>query len=83
MNLHYPTVQLTISIAVCQAIDQGFDPTRRNVVIFHQLLLAYLRGTAAVVPILKPGKDPTQPSSYRPISLLSSIRKIAENIILI
>ncbi|GBM48234.1 RNA-directed DNA polymerase from mobile element jockey [Araneus ventricosus] len=38
--------------------------------------------TATVVPILKPGKDPTQPSSYRPISLLSSISKIAENIIL-
>ncbi|GBO20729.1 RNA-directed DNA polymerase from mobile element jockey [Araneus ventricosus] len=38
--------------------------------------------TATVVPILKPGKDPTQPSSYRPISLLSSLSKIAEHVIL-
>ncbi|GBN87144.1 putative RNA-directed DNA polymerase from transposon BS [Araneus ventricosus] len=38
--------------------------------------------TATVVPIFKPGKDPTQPSSYRPISFLSSISKIAENLIL-
>ncbi|GBM83926.1 hypothetical protein AVEN_49581-1 [Araneus ventricosus] len=35
-----------------------------------------------VVPILKPDKDPTQPSSYRPISLLFSLSKIAEDIIL-
>ncbi|GBN93689.1 putative RNA-directed DNA polymerase from transposon X-element [Araneus ventricosus] len=38
--------------------------------------------TATVIPILKPGKDPTQPSSHRPISLLSAISKIAEHIIL-
>lgn len=35
-----------------------------------------------VTPILKVGKDPTDPSSYRPISLLSSISKILERIIL-
>ncbi|GBN07012.1 putative RNA-directed DNA polymerase from transposon BS [Araneus ventricosus] len=35
--------------------------------------------TAVVVPILKPGKDPTQPEIYRPISLLS---KLTENFIL-
>ncbi|GBM74232.1 RNA-directed DNA polymerase from mobile element jockey [Araneus ventricosus] len=34
--------------------------------------------TATVVPILKPGKDPTDTSSYRPISLLPSISKIAD-----
>ncbi|GBO38131.1 RNA-directed DNA polymerase from mobile element jockey [Araneus ventricosus] len=38
--------------------------------------------TATVVPIYKPGKDPTDPASYRPISLLSSLSKIAEHIIL-
>ncbi|GBN05578.1 RNA-directed DNA polymerase from mobile element jockey [Araneus ventricosus] len=38
--------------------------------------------TATVVPILKPGKDPTDTSSYRPISLLPSISKIAEHLIL-
>ncbi|GBM22279.1 putative RNA-directed DNA polymerase from transposon BS [Araneus ventricosus] len=35
--------------------------------------------TAVVVLILKPGKDPTQPENYRPISLL---RKLTENFIL-
>ncbi|GBN54258.1 RNA-directed DNA polymerase from mobile element jockey, partial [Araneus ventricosus] len=38
--------------------------------------------TAVVIPILKPGKDPTLPASYRPISLLSSLSKIAEQVIL-
>lgn len=38
--------------------------------------------TAKVIPIHKPGKDPTLPSSYRPISLLSSISKIFERLIL-
>lgn len=34
-----------------------------------------------VVPIAKPGKDPTDPSSYRPISLLSSLSKLFERVI--
>ncbi|GBO27381.1 RNA-directed DNA polymerase from mobile element jockey [Araneus ventricosus] len=46
----------------------GFFPTRSK--------------TATVIPILKPGKDPTDPVSYRPISLLPSISKIAEHLIL-
>lgn len=37
---------------------------------------------AKVVPILKPDKDPAEASSYRPISLLSSISKLFEKIIL-
>ncbi|KAM0734035.1 putative RNA-directed DNA polymerase from transposon X-element [Formica fusca] len=37
---------------------------------------------AIVIPILKPRKDPTKPSSYRPISLLSSISKVVEKVIL-
>ncbi|XP_055589088.1 uncharacterized protein LOC129741388 [Uranotaenia lowii] len=36
---------------------------------------------AKVTPILKPGKDPTSPKSYRPISLLSSLSKLFEKII--
>ncbi|GBM29798.1 putative RNA-directed DNA polymerase from transposon X-element, partial [Araneus ventricosus] len=38
--------------------------------------------TAVVVPIYKKGKNPQAPDSYRPISLLSSLSKIAESIIL-
>lgn len=37
---------------------------------------------AKVIGILKPGKPPSQPDSYRPISLLSSISKLLERIIL-
>jgi hypothetical protein len=35
-----------------------------------------------VSPILKPGKDPTQPSSYRPISLLDTVGRLFEKILL-
>ncbi|GBN62764.1 putative RNA-directed DNA polymerase from transposon BS [Araneus ventricosus] len=38
--------------------------------------------TARILPILKPGKDPTQPISYRPISLLLTLSKLSEKIIL-
>ena len=37
---------------------------------------------AKVTPILKPEKNPAEASSYRPISLLSSISKLFERIIL-
>ncbi|GFQ95193.1 RNA-directed DNA polymerase from mobile element jockey [Trichonephila clavata] len=35
-----------------------------------------------VIPILKPGKDPTAPDSYRPIALLPVLCKLAEKIML-
>jgi hypothetical protein len=38
---------------------------------------------ARVISILKPGKDPAQPTSYRPISLLDTIGKLFEKILLI
>jgi hypothetical protein len=38
--------------------------------------------SADVVPILKPQKDPRNPSSYRPISLLSGLSKVLERTIL-
>jgi hypothetical protein len=37
---------------------------------------------ARVIYILKPGKDPAQPSSYRPISLLDTVGKLFEKILL-
>ena len=37
---------------------------------------------ARVVCILKPGKDPARSSSYRPISLLDTISKLYEKILL-
>ena len=37
---------------------------------------------ASVIPLLKPGKDPTTPSSYRPISLLSNTCKVLERLVL-
>lgn len=37
--------------------------------------------TAKIIPILKPGKPPTDAKSYRPISLLNAIGKILEKVI--
>jgi hypothetical protein len=37
---------------------------------------------ARVISFLKPGKDPALPSPYRPISLLETIRKVFEKILL-
>jgi hypothetical protein len=37
---------------------------------------------ARVVSIMKPGKDPTVPSSYRLISLLETVGKLFEKILL-
>jgi hypothetical protein len=39
-------------------------------------------GDSVVISIPKPGKDPSNPSNYRPISLLSCISKVFERIIL-
>jgi hypothetical protein len=54
--------------------------------IFNAILITRhfpsLRKHARVTSILKLGKHPTQPSSYRPINLLDSIGKLFENILL-
>ena len=36
---------------------------------------------AMIIPILKPGKNPTDPLSYRPISLISCLFKILDKIV--
>jgi hypothetical protein len=56
-----------------------------NFIIMCCLKLSYFPTnwkTAKVIPLAKPGKDPHLLSSYRPISLLNSLSKILEKIIL-
>jgi hypothetical protein len=54
--------------------------------IFNGILLTHHFPTgwkhARVISILKPGKDPALPSSYRPISLVDTIGKLFEKILL-
>jgi hypothetical protein len=54
--------------------------------IFNAILLTHyfpiMWKHARVISILKPGKHPALPSSYRPISLLDTIGKIFEKILL-
>jgi len=54
--------------------------------IFNAILLTHHFLTvwkhARVISILKPGKDPALPSSYRPISLLDTIGELFERILL-
>jgi hypothetical protein len=56
------------------------------VALFNAALLAQYFPTewklAPVISILKPGKDPSLPSSYRPISLLDTIGKLFEKTLL-
>ena len=56
------------------------------VLIFNAILLTHHFPTvwkyARVISVLKPGKDPALPSSYRPISLLDMIGKLFEWILL-
>ncbi|GBM25257.1 RNA-directed DNA polymerase from mobile element jockey, partial [Araneus ventricosus] len=67
LNLPHASIT-TLKIITDNIMKFGYFPTRWK--------------TATIIPILKPGKDPTDPMSYRPISLLPSISKIAEHILL-
>jgi len=53
--------------------------------IFNHLLrmgyFSYSWKRATAIPILKPNKPPTDPNSYRPISLLSIVGKLFERVI--
>jgi hypothetical protein len=53
--------------------------------LFNAILRTYLPPVckqARVISVLKPGKDPALPSSYRPVSILDTIRNVFENILL-
>ncbi|GBN53794.1 RNA-directed DNA polymerase from mobile element jockey [Araneus ventricosus] len=63
-----PNITIILTFIIQRILLIGHFPTRWK--------------TAVVIPILKPGMDPTLPASYRPISLLSSLSKIAEQVIL-
>lgn len=56
-----------------------------NIIFIACLKLSYFPNSwklAQVVPINKPGKDPTTATSYRPISLLSVLSKLLERVVL-
>jgi Reverse transcriptase (RNA-dependent DNA polymerase)/Endonuclease-reverse transcriptase len=62
----------------------------KTIILFTRIINAImLRGyfpqawkMAVVIPVPKPGKPPDRPSNLRPISLLSSLSKITEKVIL-
>ncbi|GBN90360.1 hypothetical protein AVEN_173831-1 [Araneus ventricosus] len=56
-------------------------PLKRKLKTFHHLMDRQVE-KSTVVPILKPRKDSTNTTSYRPISLLPSLSNIAEHLIL-
>ena len=49
--------------------------------IFNLSLTTNIRKLAIIIPILKPNKSPTEPASYRPISLLCNSSKILERLV--
>jgi hypothetical protein len=65
---HLPKRAITFLMKVFNAVlrKQYFPPVWKH---------------ARVLPILKPGKDPTLPPSYRPISLLDTVGKLFEEIL--
>lgn len=65
-NLPYSTIRLLTKL-INQSWTNGTMPPSWK----HSIIL----------PLLKNGKDPSQPSSYRPISLTSAICKLTERII--
>lgn len=64
--------------------------SRKTIVQLHYIINAVLKlshfpqsfKNAKIVPIHKPGKPKNDPSSYRPISLLNTLSKVVEKVIL-
>ena len=66
-NYSFVTIEyLTKILKAC--LDHGHYPTKWK--------------TALTIPVLKPGKDPNERTSYRPISLTSGLSKILDKLIL-
>lgn len=63
-----PQAIFYLNFIICCCLKLSYFPTKWK--------------TASVIPIRKPGKDASQSASYRPISLLSSLSKILEKVIL-
>ena len=51
-------------------------------IAINRNIIPHMWKLAKIIPIPKPGKDPNQGTSYRPISLLSPIAKLLEKILL-
>ncbi|GFX63107.1 probable RNA-directed DNA polymerase from transposon X-element [Trichonephila clavipes] len=66
----------------CVYIPPSSDENLFTIDIEHFIQTANNWKEAIIFPINKPGKDPHLASSYRPISLLSTIGKLTESIIL-
>ncbi|GFU76390.1 RNA-directed DNA polymerase from mobile element jockey [Trichonephila clavipes] len=63
-------------------VKKALEPPYEGPYTVHKMgYFPQLWKTASVIPILKPGKDPTLPDSFRPISLLPVLSKITEKII--
>jgi hypothetical protein len=90
-------LQATRGLKVGKAPSSNEKPNRvlrhlpkRAITFLTKVFNAVLRGQcfpsawkhARVVSILKPEKDPTLPSSYRPINLLETLGKLFEKILL-
>jgi len=74
-SIQYKALEYISQRAVCLLV-QIFNSVLR----FHPFPQVWKH--AREISILKPGKDPALPSSYRPISLLDTIGKLFENILL-
>lgn len=72
---------------ITYSMIKHLHPTSQNFLL-HIINKIWLEGVfpanwrrAIVLPFLKPGKDPSQTSSYRPIALTSCICKLTEKIV--
>ncbi|GFV25010.1 RNA-directed DNA polymerase from mobile element jockey [Trichonephila clavipes] len=76
-----PTASVTLR---CVCPDSSFPITchAMGIPVNHVVETFSTWKEAIIFPILKPGKNKNIPSSYRPISLLSTLSKITESIIL-